>query len=80
MGLIMPSIGDYFAIRLFRGTTNVFNEHDFKLTIILMYNSQELEQDALKKIIRIGASELLIFPGRSSSESKNKIRLTRVIV
>lgn len=62
IGLIMPSIGDYFAIRLLQGITQVVNDSDFQLIIMLTLNSQEREQYAIKESIRMGAEGLLIFP------------------
>ncbi|HEY0827697.1 MAG TPA: GntR family transcriptional regulator, partial [Bacilli bacterium] len=62
IGLVMTTIGDYFAIRLLRGITQALNDSDFQLIIMLTFNSQEREQYAIKELARMGVEGLLIFP------------------
>ncbi len=62
IGLVMTSIGDYFAIRLLRGIIQAINESDYELMIMLTLSSQEKEQYAIRELTRTGVEGLLIFP------------------
>ncbi|MBS4195610.1 GntR family transcriptional regulator [Lederbergia citri] len=62
IGLIMPSIEDYFAIRLLAGINEMLNETEYILTIILSHNSREKEREAIRELLRLRAVGLLIFP------------------
>ncbi|MCJ8007482.1 GntR family transcriptional regulator [Lederbergia wuyishanensis] len=62
IGLIMPSIEDYFAIRLLAGINEVLNETEYILTIILSHNSREKEREAIRELLKLNAVGLLIFP------------------
>jgi GntR family transcriptional regulator of arabinose operon len=62
IGLIMPTIDDFFAIRLLRGIGQVINNSPYSLILILSNNDLEQEKQAISKLIQIGAAGLLIFP------------------
>jgi GntR family transcriptional regulator of arabinose operon len=62
IGLIMPSVEDFFAIRLINGIKKVLNQSDYYLVIILTDNSKEAEREAIRELLRMQAVGLLIFP------------------
>lgn len=61
IGLIIPSISDFFAIRLNLGIAEIVNNDDFYLVIILS-NDIKGEKLAIKELLRMGVAGLLIFP------------------
>ncbi|MDU4698712.1 MULTISPECIES: GntR family transcriptional regulator [Paenibacillus] len=62
IGLIMPMLVDYFAIRLLQGINNIIADSSYSLQIVLTYNSIDREKEAIKDLIRKGAAGLIIFP------------------
>lgn len=70
IGLIMPMMVDYFAIRLLQGITNILEDSPYSLQIVLTYNSIEREKEAINDLIRKGAAGLIIFP--SDAETYNE--------
>ncbi|MGM7723953.1 GntR family transcriptional regulator [Metabacillus sp. Hm71] len=62
IGLIMPSVDDFFAIRLINGIKKVLNQSDYYLVIMLTDNSKESEREAIRELLRMQAVGLLIFP------------------
>ncbi|MCF6409619.1 GntR family transcriptional regulator [Pseudalkalibacillus salsuginis] len=62
IGLIMPSMEDFFAIRLIKGVREVLADSDYYLVIMLTDNSKEKEREAIRELIRLQAVGLLIFP------------------
>lgn len=70
IGLVMPQLVDYFAIRLLQGINSVIENSPYHLQIVLTYNSIDREKAAIKDLIRKGASGLIIFP--SDAEMYNE--------
>jgi GntR family transcriptional regulator of arabinose operon len=62
IGLIMPTVEDFFAIRLINGINEVLKQTDYYLVIMLSHNSRETEREAIRELLRIKAVGLLIFP------------------
>jgi GntR family transcriptional regulator, arabinose operon transcriptional repressor len=62
IGLIMPSIEDYFAARLVKGIQKSLVENGFRLVILISNSDLELEKEAIKTLIDMGAEGILIFP------------------
>ncbi|WP_199616719.1 GntR family transcriptional regulator [Paenibacillus alkalitolerans] len=62
IGLIMPSIYDYFAIRLIEGVRKALGERGYRPIILLSGGAVEEEKEAIKTLQEIGAEGLLIFP------------------
>ncbi|MDQ0110623.1 GntR family transcriptional regulator [Paenibacillus harenae] len=62
IGLIMPSIYDYFTIRLIQGIQQALNENDYRCVIYLSEGNIDKEKEAIKTCSKIGVEGLLIFP------------------
>jgi GntR family transcriptional regulator, arabinose operon transcriptional repressor len=62
IGLIMPSIDDYFAIRLIEGIQKALGENGYRNMILLSGGAVEKEKEAIKTLKEIGVEGLLIFP------------------
>ncbi|WP_274365132.1 GntR family transcriptional regulator [Paenibacillus thermotolerans] len=70
IGLIMPVLVDYFALRLISGINRVIEGSPYRLQIVQTYNSIEREKEAIIDFIEMGASGLIIFP--SDAETYNE--------
>ncbi|MEK3888274.1 GntR family transcriptional regulator [Bacillus sp. FSL K6-3431] len=62
IGLIMPSIEDFFAIRLINGINEVLKQTNYYIVIMLSHNSKDMEREAITELLRMGVEGLLIFP------------------
>ncbi|MGN7453905.1 GntR family transcriptional regulator [Paenibacillus pasadenensis] len=62
IGLVMPSIDDYFAIRLIDGARRALERRGYRSVILLSGGQLEQEKEAIKTLKEIGAEGLLIFP------------------
>ncbi|MEC0201468.1 GntR family transcriptional regulator [Paenibacillus lautus] len=62
IGVIMPTIHDYFAIRLIEGIQEALNDEGYRSMIMLTDGKLEKEKDAIKELKALGAEGLLIFP------------------
>ncbi|TYP78939.1 GntR family transcriptional regulator [Paenibacillus methanolicus] len=62
IGLVMPSIYDFFAIRLLDGVGKALEEEGYRIMILLSGGVLEKEKEAIKTLKAIGAEGLLIFP------------------
>ncbi|MGG3311093.1 GntR family transcriptional regulator [Paenibacillus lautus] len=62
IGLIMPSIYDYFTIRLIQGIQQALNENGYRCVIYLSEGNLDKEKEAIKTCSKIGVEGLLIFP------------------
>ncbi|WP_413375009.1 GntR family transcriptional regulator [Paenibacillus taichungensis] len=62
IGIIMPTIHDYFAIRLIEGIEQTLNQEGYRSMIMLTNGKIEKEKDAIKELKALGAEGLLIFP------------------
>jgi len=61
IGLIFPSIEDFFAIQMVRGIRKALKDSKYSLIIMFTYNSKELEKNAIREL-RSRVDGLLIFP------------------
>ncbi|MFB0844233.1 GntR family transcriptional regulator [Paenibacillus oleatilyticus] len=62
IGLLIPSMADYFALRLVQGIVNELNDTGYYLATVLTHNSKEREREAIVELTRMGAAGLIIFP------------------
>ncbi|MDH6674836.1 GntR family transcriptional regulator of arabinose operon [Paenibacillus sp. LBL] len=62
VGVIMPTIHDYFAIRLIDGIEQALNEKGYRSMIMLTDGKLDKEKNAIKELKALGAEGLLIFP------------------
>lgn len=62
IGVIMPTIHDYFAIRLIEGIQEALNHEGYRSMIMLTDGKLEKEKDAIKELKALGVEGLLIFP------------------
>jgi len=62
IGVIMPFIHDYFAIRLINGIQHALRDKGYRNMIILSEGKLEKEKDAIRTLRGFGAEGLLIFP------------------
>ncbi|MGC5776826.1 GntR family transcriptional regulator [Paenibacillus pabuli] len=62
IGVIMPTIHDYFAIRLIEGIEQTLHQEGYRSMIMLTHGSIEKEKDAIRELKALGAEGLLIFP------------------
>ncbi|WNQ14252.1 GntR family transcriptional regulator [Paenibacillus aurantius] len=62
IGLIMPSICDYFAIRLIDGISKGLESKGYRSVILLSEGDIQKEKEAIKTLKEMGAEGLLIFP------------------
>ncbi|MBU5445559.1 GntR family transcriptional regulator [Paenibacillus sp. MSJ-34] len=62
IGLIMPVLVDYFALRLIHGINRVIENSEYRLQIVQTYNSIEREKEAIIDLIEKDAAGLMIFP------------------
>lgn len=62
IGLVMPSIDDYFAIRLIEGIQRTLEAEGYRSMIVLSSGKIEKEKAAINELKALGAEGLLIFP------------------
>ncbi|NIK80245.1 GntR family transcriptional regulator of arabinose operon [Paenibacillus castaneae] len=62
IGLVMPSIYDYFAIRLIEGVQRALYEKGYRSMILLSGGDVDREKEAFKTLKEAGAEGLLVFP------------------
>lgn len=62
IGLVLPFLEDFFAIRLLRGIQTALEDTGYYLSIVLSHNRQEREKEAIQELILNGAAGLIIFP------------------
>jgi GntR family transcriptional regulator of arabinose operon len=62
IGLIIPDIEDFFALRLIQGVNAILKDTEFYLTIALSNHSKELEKEAIVQFVHRGVEGLIIFP------------------
>jgi len=62
IGFIVPSVNDFFALRLIRGINDVLSGTPYFLNIVLTNESEEREKEAISELLRMGAVGLIIFP------------------
>jgi GntR family transcriptional regulator of arabinose operon len=62
IGLVMPSLYDYFAIRLIEGVQRALREKGYRSVILLSDGDVVKEKEAFKTLKEMGADGLLVFP------------------
>ncbi|REE80959.1 GntR family transcriptional regulator of arabinose operon [Paenibacillus taihuensis] len=62
IGLILPSIYDYFAARLTQGVQNALMEKGYRTVIMLSNSVLSVENEAIQTLMEMGAEGMLIFP------------------
>jgi GntR family transcriptional regulator of arabinose operon len=74
IGFLIPTMEDFFAIRLVQGINKVLEGTDYYLVILITHNSKEREKEAIVELIQKGAVGLIIFP--ADAENYNEEILT----
>jgi GntR family transcriptional regulator of arabinose operon len=62
IGFLIPSLEDYFALRLIQGINSVLDQSRYYLAIVLTNHSKDREKEAIVELIHKGAVGLIIFP------------------
>ncbi|TCP21336.1 GntR family transcriptional regulator of arabinose operon [Scopulibacillus darangshiensis] len=62
IGLIIPSLEDFFAIRIIQGIREALEKYNYHLAIVITDNSKEKEEEVILQLIDKGAKGLIIFP------------------
>jgi GntR family transcriptional regulator of arabinose operon len=62
IGFLIPSLEDYFALRLIQGINSILDESRYYLAIVLTNHSKDREKEAIVELIQKGAVGLIIFP------------------
>ena len=62
IGVIMPTIHDYFAMRLIEGIEQALSDEGYRSMIMLTDGKLDKEKDAIKDLKALRAEGLLIFP------------------
>ncbi|MFC4597704.1 GntR family transcriptional regulator [Cohnella hongkongensis] len=62
IGFVIPSVSDFFALRLIRGINSVLDGTSYCLNIVLTNHSKAREKEAIAELVRFGAAGLIIFP------------------
>lgn len=62
IGLVIPTIGDFFALRLMNGIEYALRDTNYSLVMMLSQNSKEKEKEVIRELLDIGVVGLLIFP------------------
>lgn len=70
LGLVLPLLEDFFAIRLLRGINSGLTGTDYYVSIVLTHNCKVREKEAIQELIKNGAAGLFIFP--IDAETYNK--------
>lgn len=74
IGLILPGLGDEFAVRLVRGVADQLREQGYALHMVLTYNSKEQEKEAIRELKTL-VDGLIIFPVDAEVYSEEMIWL-----
>lgn len=61
IGLVIPQISDYFAIRLIKGISEVIQESKYQIAIMLTFNSKQREKEIIREM-KHQVEGLIIFP------------------
>ncbi|MDQ0877880.1 GntR family transcriptional regulator of arabinose operon [Paenibacillus sp. V4I3] len=62
IGFLIPSLEDYFALRLIQGINSILDESRYYLAIVLTKDNKDREKEAIMELIHKGAEGLIIFP------------------
>jgi GntR family transcriptional regulator of arabinose operon len=75
IGIILPLVEDFFAMRLLKGIYTALEQSDYLVTIIMTRNSKEREKEAIRQLVRKGAVGLIIFPIDAESYNEEIVLL-----
>jgi GntR family transcriptional regulator of arabinose operon len=62
IGFIIPTVDDFFALRLIQGINSILQDSNYYLAVVLTYHSKELEKEAIVELVQKGVAGLIIFP------------------
>jgi GntR family transcriptional regulator of arabinose operon len=62
IGFIIPTVDDFFALRLIQGINRILQDSPYYLAVVLTYHSKELEKEAIVELVQKGVAGLIIFP------------------
>ncbi|RAP75462.1 GntR family transcriptional regulator [Paenibacillus montanisoli] len=75
IGLIMPDLSDFFSMRMNNGISKALKKSGYNLVLMLSENSKEREAAAIRELLRMGASGLIIFPVDDETYNEEILRL-----
>ncbi|MBM7565376.1 GntR family transcriptional regulator [Paenibacillus sacheonensis] len=75
IGLITPSLSDYFMLRLQSGIAKALRPSNCHLVVMLSEGSKKREAEAIRELLRMGAEGLIIFPLDSKTHNDEILRL-----
>ncbi|MCE5172933.1 GntR family transcriptional regulator [Paenibacillus profundus] len=62
VGFLMPTLDDYFAIRLINSIQNTLQERGYSIIVAFSGGSKSREEQQIREFIRMGVNGLLLFP------------------
>ncbi|GGH77209.1 GntR family transcriptional regulator of arabinose operon [Pullulanibacillus pueri] len=62
IGLVIPTLEDFFAIKIIQGIRKALEKQNYHLAIVITDNSKEKEEEVILQLIEKGAKGLIIFP------------------
>lgn len=62
VGFLMPTLDDYFAIRLINSIQNTLQERGYSVIVAFSGGSKSREEQQIREFIRMGVNGLLLFP------------------
>jgi len=62
VGFMMPTLDDYFAMRLINSIQQTLNERGYSLIVAFSGGSKEREEQQIREMLDMGISGLLLFP------------------
>ncbi|WP_308638637.1 GntR family transcriptional regulator [Paenibacillus silvisoli] len=75
IGLIMPGLSDLFSMRMNNGISKALKKSGHNLVLMLSENSKDREAAAIRELLRMGASGLIIFPVDAETYNEEILRL-----
>ncbi|MCD9026220.1 GntR family transcriptional regulator [Cohnella silvisoli] len=62
IALIIPTVEDFFALRLLQGINKILKNSNYYLAVILTNHSKEMEKEAIIQLLQKDVAGLIIFP------------------
>ncbi|SDX20609.1 substrate-binding domain-containing protein [Paenibacillus sp. CF384] len=75
IGLILPNISDFFSMRMNKGISKALKQSGYNFVLMLSENSKEREAAAIRELLYMGASGLIIFPVDAETYNEEILRL-----
>ncbi|SFS99955.1 GntR family transcriptional regulator [Paenibacillus sp. BC26] len=75
IGLILPNISDFFSMRMNKGISKALKQSGYNFVLMLSENSKDREAAAIRELLYMGASGLIIFPVDAETYNEEILRL-----